>query len=199
MIVRYRNYIVKDTRKQCIAVRGRDKFNRAIAMKFQRTEPMNATDNDEVLAYRITQIFLTEKTNAVTEILSYGFIDNSITILDYTNYKSSNLPPYTIFCDVILMLQSHYPERAYRIILSDPPFFLRTGYYMLRPFIATATQEKILMVSGVDAKQQTFGNLIDTKQAMTYLLPNGHLTTPIDIDKVLNQPFHALYDDNDDE
>lgn len=196
IINKYRSYVMNDTKKQLVAVRGRDRLNRAIVLKFQRIAPMDVNDIDDVMAYKITNIYLAEKANAVTEISSLGMEEKSISVFDYANYNSSNLPPYQVVFDTITTLQAHYPERAYKVILSEPPFFLRTGYSMLRPFLSQATQEKVQMLSGFDAKQQALEDIIDIDQAMPFLLPDGQLTSEIDAEKVINQPFHFLYDDD---
>lgn len=67
---------------------------------------------------------------------------------------------------------------------------------MLSPFLAADTREKIIMISGEDRKEETLSEWIDSDQATPLLLPDGKLSSDIDVDRFLNQvPFYRLYDD----
>ena len=193
-INKYRYQLENDLKRQIVVVRGHDKFYHAIGMKFPRNCPMDSSDEEAIDEYRTAQIYVTEKSLAVTEILTKGIEEKVIGAIDFADYSSSNAPPTSVMTNINSMLQTNYPERAYRLILCDPPFWIRAILLVFKVFLAPQTQEKIVSVYGPDNKQEVIGELIDTDQAMEFLLPGGQLSNSIDTTKILNQPFHFLYD-----
>ena len=45
-------------------------------------------------------------------------------------------------------------------------------------------------------KHETISALLEPEQAMPFLMPEGQLDSPLDVDKFLKEvPFYSLYDD----
>lgn len=182
----------EDLKKQSIAVRGYDREMHSILIKLNRVLPSYETD---LQSYETAQIFICEKAVAVNEVLTKGIGEKSLSIWDFSELAYANLPPWSLRISLIRILQEHYPERAAKLVILDSPYWFRTMYSVIQPFLSTATQEKVLLINGDEAKREVLEPILDCDQAMPFMLPEGQLTSPIDNERVMNQPFHFLYDD----
>jgi hypothetical protein len=187
----YRSHIVSELEKQTMVVRGHDRDSRAILFKGCRTESKTSEK-----AYMLAQIYLAERTIALTELLSKGKEEKLILVFDFAEYDSAHSPPFGVLKSTVTMVQKIYPDRLQRLFVLDPPFWMRSVYTMLYPFLAVETREKVHLVSGNEQKERLLSEYIDPQQAMPLMLSDGQLTSEIDIDHFLNRvSFHRLYDD----
>ena len=63
------------------------------------------------------------------------------------------------------------------------------------PFIDPHTKEKIVMVNGEEQRVDKLRPLISKDQAMPFMLPDGELTSEVNVDRYLEEvPFFSLYD-----
>jgi len=182
-----RSQIESEMSKQTMVVRGFDKKNRAILIKFPRTD----TNTDEE-AYLNSHIYMMERALACTEYASSGLEENVVVAMDYANYKSSDLPPYHIIKKLIVEMQKLYPERLAYFVIMDAPFVYRGLWKIIKPFVDPDTIQKVKFVTGDAQKLEVLGPLLSEDQAMPFMLPGGKLTSPIDTKHFLrNVPFHS--------
>jgi hypothetical protein len=187
----YRSHIISELEKQTMVVRGHDRDSRAILFKGCRTD---STTGDK--AYILAQIYMAERTIALTELLSKGKEEKMTLVFDFAGYDSAHSPAFSVLRGNITMVQQIYPERLKRLFILDPPFWMRGVYNMLYPFLALETRDKVNLVSGNEQKETLLSEWIDPQQAMPLMLSNGELTSEIDVNHFLNRvPFHKLYDD----
>jgi len=187
---KYRYLINNDLSKQSAYVRGRDKDGRALLIVHPRTQ--TGTDDDEFV---LSQLYLMERAIAVTEYESVGRIEKITAVFDFNNFQSSLAPNFEAVKSVSGILQNRYSERLQKLVITDPPFWMRAAYGVLKPFLDPVTSAKFIMVSGSKRKQQVIADLIDEDQAMPFLLPSGKLIDKVD-DRVFIQhvPFYRGYD-----
>lgn len=187
----FRSFIVMDLAKQSAFVRGHDKDGFAMLIVKPRSEK---STNDE--AFVATQVFVVERAIATTEALSQGKREMMVVVLDFGKFKSSLAPPWSAIKAIVAILQHRYSERLKRLVIIDPPFWMRTIYGLLRPFLDPDTCAKFVLVSGDKQKTNVFSGFLDSDQAMPFMLPNGTISDSVDIDRFLRTvPFHCLYDD----
>eukprot|EP00540_Astrosyne_radiata_P021175 CAMPEP_0116828324 /NCGR_PEP_ID=MMETSP0418-20121206/3595_1 /TAXON_ID=1158023 /ORGANISM="Astrosyne radiata, Strain 13vi08-1A" /LENGTH=327 /DNA_ID=CAMNT_0004457205 /DNA_START=158 /DNA_END=1141 /DNA_ORIENTATION=- len=188
----YRQLIESDLPKQFIVIRGKDKEDHPIVLVSTRSTP----DTDDE-AYVMTRLHAVERVVAVAETVSRGKLEKVVTVLDFGDYKSGHSPPYNAIKQVVVLLQRKYPERLKRLIILDPPLWMRGLFFVIRPFLDPDTREKVFLVRGLDKKIEMFSGMIDKEQATSTLLPDGELTAPVDIQRYMHSvPFHCLYDDD---
>lgn len=184
------SHIKSETSKQSIFIRGYDKQNHAILIKQDRTHP--ETDKD---AYFLTNIYMLERAIACTEQKSNGTQDKIVVVLNYGNYVRANVPPMKMIKEFISVMERNYPEVLEYLVLVDVPFYFRGIWYILKPFIDPDTVQKIRFVTGEEQRVELLGPLIDDTQAMPFLLPDGKLTSSIDMSHFLGEvPFHLDHD-----
>jgi CRAL/TRIO domain len=199
-----------------MVVRGHDRHKRAVFMKMARQAP--STDEQ---AYFLAQLYLLERAIAATEVTSRGTQEKVTVIFDFYNYSSSNSPPFTTVRKTLNLLQRFYPERLAKLLILDPPFWVRGVYAAVSPLLAPETRERITLVTGtrassseerasssedlgsdtngdesrMSARDLLVAELIDPSQAMPLLISCGKLKGDIDICHFMhNVPFHSLYD-----
>jgi hypothetical protein len=188
---KFRSLIVPDIAKQNAFVRGRDKEGLAIMTIKARTE---IASEDE--AFLNTQIYVMERALATTEALSMGKKEMIMVVLDFGDFTSSLAPPWNAITALSSILQHSYSCRLKRLLIIDPPFWMRTMYGFLKPFLELDTSQKFVMISGDIQKMTIFSEFIDDDQAMPFMLPSGKLTESVDLGRFLEVvPFHCLYDD----
>jgi hypothetical protein len=181
-----------------MAVRGHDKDKRAIIIKKSRTAKSDETTYD---SYLKVHVFMAEKAIAATEIKSRGKEEKLVALYDFKDYQSGSAPPVDVLKETATTLQAHYPERLRKAILLDPPLWMQALFTLVHAFLAAETGEKISMLAegrfwSNDYKDQEIRSFLDPEQAMPFMLKDGHLTSEIDIDRLLNKvPFHSLYDE----
>jgi len=185
-----KSQIVEETSRQLMFVRGYTKEKQAILIKQDRTAPV--TDEK---AYFNTNIYMLERAIACTEHASKGTQHKIVVVLNYTNYIRANVPPMRLMKEFITIMESYYPDNLASLILVDVPFYFKGVWYFLKPFMDPNNTEKIKFVTGDEQREEILGPLIDEDQAMPFLLPNGKLSSDIDIMHFLNDvPFHCDYD-----
>jgi hypothetical protein len=188
---KFRSLIVPDIEKQSSFVRGKDKEGLAIMTIKARTE---IASEDE--AFITTQIYVMERALATTEASSLGKKEKIMVVLDFGDFTSSKAPALYAIKALASILQHCYSERLRRLLIIDPPFWMRTMYGLLKPFLEADTSQKFVMISGDSEKTTIFSEFIDDDQAMPFMLPSGNLTESVDLERFLEVvPFHCLYDD----
>ncbi len=186
----FRKYVTLELEKQIMVVRGKDRSNRAIVIKMPRV-----SSDMNVEAYVVAHIYLAERAIAATEYLSRGKEEKVVAVFDFGNYSSRNSPSIVAIRRLLSALQQNYPERLKYLVVVDPPMWMRGLVNIIYPFLATDTKEKICLVSGETQRRKTLNELIEPEQAMPFMLPDGKLEAPIDINHFLNHvPFYGLYD-----
>ena len=134
----------RDMEKQYTIMRGHDKENRAIMIKYPRTLP--GTTEDE---YLISQIYMAERSTAATEFLSLGCQERSMAIYDFGGFASGNAPPFKMQVTIATSLQKTFPERLQVIVMVEPPFWLRSVLNLLTPFLSESITKRVRMASGL--------------------------------------------------
>jgi len=182
--------ILSDQIKQNSFVRGHEKGGRSIIILRSRS----AADTDEE-EFITSTIHTMERAIAVTEHDTNSKQEKVMVVLDFGEFKSSLSPSLHSAKRMSAILQNHYPERLYKLIVIDPPFWMRTMYNLLKPFLDPETKKKFMMATGDKQKENMFKELVDDAQAMPFMIPSGKLTDPVDIEHFLKVvPFHCPYD-----
>lgn len=184
-----RAMIDEDIKKQICVVRGHDKENLAILTIFARTVK---GDNEDAFLYLI--LYAMERATAITEFLSMGINEKLMVVLDFGSFKASLAPPGTK--GVALVLQHNYPERLRRLVILDPPLWMRTLYGIISPFLDPVTKKKFQVCSGERQKRKVMAEFVEPEQAMPFMIAGGNLVGDVKVDHFTQQvPFHLLYDD----
>jgi len=187
----YFELIKKDLSNQLMVVRGYDRENRAVLIKMGRES--SETDPQ---GYTLAQIYMAERALACTEVRTRGLQEKITVVFDFKNYSSAHSPPKTVILSTVKALQGNYPERLAKLVILDPPLWMRGVYALVYPFLATETRQKVVLTSGAAQKEQHLSPLIDASQASPLLLPDGKLKPEVDLHRMLHDvPFHALYDE----
>lgn len=139
----YRSYLQEEMTKQVMVVRGMDRERHAYMIKMPRES--SETNED---AFITAQLYIAERVIAATEHLSEGKNEKVLAIFEFGNYSSSNAPPFRVMRAMSQVLQHNYPERALHLLILDPPFFMRTIFTLIHPFLSPDTKEKVIMLSG---------------------------------------------------
>jgi CRAL/TRIO domain len=181
--------IEADLVKQEAYCRGHDKDGLTIMIQHSRT--VKGLDEDGFVA---SVIYTMERAIAVTEAHSEGELEKIMVVLDFKTFKSALAPSWNTIKRVATILQNRYPERLKKLVVIDPPFWMRTMYSLLNPFLDPETKAKFVLVSGDFNKQTVLSEFIDVEQAMPWMLPKGKLVDPVDIECYLKQvPFCQSY------
>ncbi|CAB9529346.1 CRAL TRIO domain protein [Seminavis robusta] len=189
--IKYRANIEEELKlRQPFFVRGKDRDNRAVAVRMGR---QSSETNQE--GYITTMLYVAERAIAATEFHSRGTQEKVLGVMDFEGYSSSNAPPMWAIKESLSSLQNHYPERLKTAIITEPAFWMKATYNLLYPLMSEDTRDKVQMAYG-EAKEETIRKLIAPEQAMPFMMPEAKLVSPFDADKFLNHvPFHCLYDD----
>jgi hypothetical protein len=186
---RLRLQLAGDLEKQHVVMRGQDRQSRAILIKFART--MEGTTQD---AYLGTQLYIAERALAVGEFTSRGQQEQIVAVFDMSKQQSKHSPPMSWQLSAVLRLQQLYPERLGKLIVLDPPFFMRGLFHGIKPFLSATTKNKIQLVSSQE-KEKRIQELVEKDHAIPLLLPEGKLTALFDLEHYLNDtPFYSPYD-----
>jgi hypothetical protein len=182
--------IERDLKHQLGVVRGQDIEGHAVLIYYSRA---TAAIDDDSFVWSL--LYLMERALATTEYTSMGRLEKISVVLDFGNFAASLAPSWNAMQRATTSLQYYYPERLKRLIIIDPPFWMRTTYNMLKPFLDPETKLKFIMVSGDQQKIECLKQVIPESHAMPFMLPGGMLTDPVDGSKFFNEvPFHCLYD-----
>jgi hypothetical protein len=111
--------------------------------------------------------------------------------------------------DTVKMLQANYPERLGKALILEAPFWMLAVFKVVSAFLAEETRAKVSIVSsGSLSSLWPFGgsspetsreaivrDVVDSSQAMPFMLPDAELNSEISIERQLKDvPFHELYD-----
>jgi len=188
-LAKIRASVDSDLKKQACYVRGTDKEGRALLVG--RSRLVADTVHDEFLT---TQLYLIERALAATEFNTTGKEEKMVAILDFSEFYASLSPAWETIKALAHILGKFYPERLIRTVVTDPPFWVRTGYNVLAPFIDPITLEKYILVYGDEGKQ-LLKKYFDPEQAMPFMIPEGKLSESVDLQRFQKVvPFFCCYD-----
>jgi hypothetical protein len=134
--------VADDMKKQPVFMRGHNRDSRAVLMKLSR-QSGGGTEEE----YLTTQLYVAERASACTEFVSRGRQESMVAIFDFSKYDSSHSPPMKWQLSAIKRLQHLYPERLHKLVILEPPFWMRGLFQGIRPFLSGATRHKIQLVS----------------------------------------------------
>lgn len=184
--------IASDLQKQACFVRGTDRDGRTLLIVLSRL--VAGTDDEEFLT---TQVYLLERAIAATEHTTKGAQEKVVVVLNFGEFSASLAPSWDATKTLVSVLQKHYPERLHKLVVIDPPFWMRTAYCLLTPFLNEETMEKFILACG-DDREKIIGRYIDEDQAMPFMLLNGKLSMPVDLHRFQRAvPFCRCYDHYD--
>ena len=139
-VEKMQNHIQDDLGRQKAYVHGHDKDGRAILIV--RSREIVAADDE---AFILALLYLMERAIASTERFTKGQQERIIVVLDFGNFSSSLSPSLTAVTTVAKTLQHRYTERLFKMVIIDPPFWMRTMYSMVSPFLNPITMAKFIM------------------------------------------------------
>lgn len=188
----YRALIEEELPRQHLITRGRDLEGRPIAIYMMRQEA-----ELDMKGFILTRVFMAERGAAAVEYLFEGGPEESFTVFFRTGgYQQSNVPPMTAIRQMMAVLQGNYPERLNKLVILDPPFWMRSLYNLVSYFLDENTSRKVVMITGDEEKSQA--DVVAKEQAMPFVRPDGKLSMEIDVTYYLQEvPFYCLYDDCD--
>ena len=188
-LAKIRAAVDSDLKKQAAFVRGTDKEGRALLVG--RSRVVAGTNDSEFLT---TQLYLIERALAATEFNSKGKEEKIVVVFDFSEFYASLSPSWESVKSLAHILGNFFPERLIRFVVTDPPFWMRTSYNLLAPFIDPITLEKYILVAG-DQSKQILRKYIDAEQAMPFMIPEGKLSETVDL-MIFRElvPFFCCYD-----
>jgi CRAL/TRIO domain len=209
--------IEHDLNKQTMAVRGHDKRNRPIILRFPRQSAWNNTSaQDEEDSFQWAQLYVAERAIAAAEMRSRSQSELLTVFFDFGSYDSKNAPPVGVMIRTVTVLQAHYPERLGKAVILDVPFWINAVISVVQPFLSAKTREKLVVLgssslmptslwrpfsSSADSaapRDAPFRELVDADQSMPRFREDGLLKSDIDVARFLRQvPFYELYDFGD--
>ena len=185
-VQRYRGYVEEELKRQLTATSGQDLDHHAVLIRFPRTEPKT-----DIEAYMIAQLYIAERGCAATEFLSAGEREKLVAISDYATYVSANAPPVWSLRESMTKLQRIYPERLEKMIITDPPYWMRMLYNVLYPFLAEKTTRKITMTTGDVERKAAFQAIIDVERPPPLIQGDLSMSAEsVDLDTYMNQLFY---------
>ncbi|KAL7578203.1 hypothetical protein ACA910_012631 [Epithemia clementina (nom. ined.)] len=192
IVKKYRDFVVEELQRQLTVTTGLGRDNQAVVIRFPRTSP-----ETEMESFLIAQIYIAERGCAATEYHTRGQKEQLIAVADYANYSSANAPPMLSLRESMSKLQRIYTERLSKMIMSEPPFWMRMLYNLLSPFLAEKTTKKIAMVSGDVEKKATFDDIMDVEKPLP--LMNQDLTMSadgFDVEAYINQLMYETLEES---
>ena len=141
--IKIRDMVYADMTSQPVIMKGNDNNGRAVLFKGSRVKEGGGSEEE----YLTTQLYIAERANACTEFMSRGRHEKIVAVFDFSTYKSAHAPPIKWQLSAIRKIQHMYPERLYKLILLEPPLWVRAVYHTLRGFLPTTTQGKIQLVN----------------------------------------------------
>ena len=144
-----RQYVQSDMTKQAIIMRkgpgGHNDNNhqpRPIMWKYPRRK--GGTTESE---YVMTQLFAAEKSNAVVEYMSKGKEQSIMAIFDFSSMSSKHSPALSWQITALQTIQHLYPERLQKLVVLEPPLWIRGLFISIKPFMSKTTSNKIQIVT----------------------------------------------------
>lgn len=190
-VEKLRGMIKNDLAKQSVCVRGKDKLGHALLVMRSRT---SKDTNDEEFVE--TLVYIMERAIAATEYISRGKQEKILVVLDFGTFSRALSPPMSGIKQIASILQTKYSERLKNLVIIDPPFWMRTIYGILKPFLDPHTKAKFIVATGNKKKLEVISAHIEPEQAAPWLMPDGKLEEEVDLDRFMKViPFHCLYDD----
>lgn len=206
--------IEHDLMKQTMAIRGLDKQNRPIILRFPRQRPWNDTSSqEEEDSFQWAQLYMAERAIAAAEIRSRSHSELLTVFFDFGSYDSKNAPPVSVMIRTVTVLQANYPERLGKALIMDVPFWINAVISVVQPFLSAKTREKLVVLGSsslvpaslwrpfsssddsASTRDAALRELVDADQAMPRFRDDGHLKSDIDIAHFLRDiPFYELYD-----
>lgn len=177
----YRSNIREQLSTSKSYIRGYDKKGRAL---FNIIPRRNNSDDPEW--YLKGYVYMVERALACTERNTGGAESKVIVLFDYSGYKSSNAPPVSLTKKLLFILRDHYPECLEHVFILDAPLAFRVFWMLIRPFIDPATKSRVLFLTGVEAKTDKLGGLIEEDQAELFMLPGGTMQSDIKMEEFLS-------------
>jgi len=187
---RYRGYLEKEFENQMTVSGGLDKKDRAVAIRFSRKKP-----DTDMEAYLVGQVYGSERACAATEFYTLGKLEKFVAITEYADYNSSNAPPMLSLREMIVKTTCMYPERLHKMVVTDPPFWMRTLFTLLYPLLSQATKEKMVLTLGPAEKEKAVRELIDVESSLP-MASTADWTMSyegVDIQQYLDQHMHLTY------
>eukprot|EP00540_Astrosyne_radiata_P004405 CAMPEP_0116863696 /NCGR_PEP_ID=MMETSP0418-20121206/24381_1 /TAXON_ID=1158023 /ORGANISM="Astrosyne radiata, Strain 13vi08-1A" /LENGTH=266 /DNA_ID=CAMNT_0004498777 /DNA_START=285 /DNA_END=1085 /DNA_ORIENTATION=+ len=160
MAAQFRSWILQDTAHQKVVVQGYDKSGCATLHLGNRT----CTKMDDE-AFLMTQIYMVERALAATEVHSLGRQEQMVVFLDAGCFQSKCAPSRQTLKQLVSILQNHYPQRLKSLVVLDPPFWLRTMYSVLSPFLDVRTRQKFRMARGEREQARVFQDVLREKSS----------------------------------
>jgi hypothetical protein len=174
-----------DMEHQLQVLHGVDKEGRAVVVKMPRQ-----TGGTTEQAYIRDQLYVSERSAAVTEYISRGQHDTVCAIFNMQNQNSNVTPPLAWQLHTIKLLQSLAPGRMEKVVVLDAPFLMRGLFSAMTPFLSASLKESTFLVTGM-AKTEL---LEQTLVSPNILSADGTLVELVDIEKYLCEtPFHLPY------
>jgi hypothetical protein len=128
-----------DMQKQYVVIRGHDRDNRTVMIRFLRAE----TGTTEEAYVLVAMIYMAERSVAATEFLSMGTEERSIAVYDFNGFDSSNAPPFKFRAAAATLLQKICPERLQILVMVEPLFWIRGVLSLLNPFLSESITSRI--------------------------------------------------------
>eukprot|EP00339_Tiarina_fusa_P027263 CAMPEP_0117002188 /NCGR_PEP_ID=MMETSP0472-20121206/3950_1 /TAXON_ID=693140 ORGANISM="Tiarina fusus, Strain LIS" /NCGR_SAMPLE_ID=MMETSP0472 /ASSEMBLY_ACC=CAM_ASM_000603 /LENGTH=321 /DNA_ID=CAMNT_0004702471 /DNA_START=160 /DNA_END=1125 /DNA_ORIENTATION=+ len=165
-----------DMNLQYVVMRGKDRGNRAVMIKYPRIKPGTVEEG-----YVMSQIYMAERSIAATEFMSLGTEERSSAIFDYNGFDSANSPPFKMQVAAATTVQKLFPERLQMLVMISPPFWLRTLLNMLTPLLSSTITQRIKHATGEEEKEAQFSAMMDPEHAPQLLLKAGKLKSPMSL------------------
>lgn len=145
---RMQQHILADIHRQPLIIRTSGSLEisdlSCYVIKFPR-HSSGTTENE----YIITQLYIAERTVAISELNSKGENEGITVVLDVSSYDKKYAPPLTWQFSAAKVLQLLYPERLRKVLIFKPPQWLRLVYSLLRPILSDRSSSKIQMITNI--------------------------------------------------
>lgn len=120
--------------------------------------------------------------------------DSSVNaVVNFNGFSATrHAPPIAVGQQFLTTLRSHYTGHVNQIFLIDAPTTFYCLWAVFKPFVGRKTKNKIHFISSNKQKQEVIGRLYSEDQATPWMLPNGQMDQPLDLDTYLETPFDRL-------
>lgn len=182
--VSMREDILAEMGRQVQVLKGQDKAGRAVLFKLPRTSGGTTEES-----YTRIQLYVAERSAAVTEFLSAGTEDTVCAIFSLKGSGSGG-PPLSWQLATVKLAQKVYPGRMGKVLILDAAFMARQIFNVIRPFLSSGLKETTAMVTGKEKAIQ----LAEVLEDPDVFADNGSLKEPVDIERFLTEvPFYSSY------
>jgi hypothetical protein len=170
-----------------IAVCGYDTSDRAVLVRFAQKFDFTTMSQDVFVKLVVYKL---ERAIACGEYKSSGKQEKLLVAMDYSKYERKASPSLACMKALIRVFQTYYPERLQIFIAADPPLSIKFLTNLIWPFLDPDTRQKVLHVSGDDAKERELQSIISEEHALPFLRPNGQLKRWDKAEYLKEIPFH---------